>query len=403
MNSTTIAIDSADSAAADLKTEILALVRQYHAAASLESSCDAAGLSALIGSLLEADLGGGRLGEKFENSVAKLFGAREALLVNSGTSANLVAVSSLTSPRMGKLQLKPGDEVITLAAGSPSLAAAIVQNQLTPVFVDIALPTFGVDVRQLQSTLSSRTRAIALAHLHGNPFDLDAVTMFAAFNNLLLIEDCRDAAGANIAGRPVGGYGQFATVSFHSGRQLSTGEGGAVMTSSPLYRSIASSFRDGGRSEMPAYNLRASEMQAALGEGQLEALQDRLTERTYQAQALVDGLAGLGDCLILPESLRTARPSWLELPLALKENASFERDKLVSGLVAAGISARAFAPNLATQPAFQERPHRCVGALRMTDFAARQGLLVRVPPTAGQPDVASIVEAFHQAVGDLRR
>ncbi len=175
------------------------------------------------------------------------------------------------------------------------------------------------------------------------------------------------------------------------------------MTSSPLYRSIASSFRDGGRSEMPGYNLRASEMQAALGAGQLEALEGRLTERAYQAKAMVDGMAGLGDSLILPESLRTARPSWLELPLAIKETAPFGRDKLVSGLVAAGIPARAFAPNLATQPAFQERPHRCGGTLRMTDFAARQGLLVRVPPAAGQPDATSIMEAFHQTIGDLRR
>lgn len=154
---------------------------------------------------------------------------------------------------------------------------------------------------------------------------------------------------------------------------------------------------------MPGYNLRASEMQAALGAGQLETLQDRLMERSHQAQALVDGLAGLGDCLILPESLRTARPSWLELPLAIRENAPFGRDKLVSGLIAAGVPARSFSPNLATQPAFQERPHRCGGTLRITDFAARQSLLVRVPPAAGQPDVASIVEAFHQTIGDLRR
>lgn len=402
MNSSSIALATIETAAG-LKTEIMSLVRQYHAAALIESNCDASGLASLVGSLLETDLGGGRQGERFESSLAKFFGAREALLVNSGTSANLVAVSALTSPRMGKLQLQPGDEVITLAAGSPSLVAAIVQNQLTPVFIDISLPTFGVDIRQLQSALSPRTRAIALPHLHGNPFDLDSVTMLAAFNNLLLIEDCRDAAGASFADRPVGCYGQFATVSFHSGRQLSTGEGGAVMTSSPLYRSIASSFRDGGRSEMPGYNLRASEMQAALGAGQLEMLDDRLMERAHQAKALVNGLAGLGDCLILPESLRSARPSWLELPLALRENAPFGRDKLVAGLTAAGISARPFSPSLATQPAFQERPHRRGSTLRMTDFAARQGLLLRVPPALGQPDVASIVEAFHHTIGDLRQ
>lgn len=402
MNSSTIALEAIETAAV-LKTEIMSLVRQYHAAALVETNCDAAGLAALVGSLLETDQGGGRQGARFESSLATFFDAREALLVNSGTSANLVAVSSLTSPRMGKLQLKPGDEVITLAAGSPSLVSAIVQNQLTPVFIDLALPTFGVDVRQLPSSLSSRTRAIALPHLHGNPFDLEAVTMFAAFNNLLLIEDCRDAVGATFAERPVGCYGQFATASFHSGRQLSTGEGGAVMTSSPLYRSIASSFRDGGRSEMPGYNLRASEMQAAMGIGQFEMLDARLMERTHQAKALLDGLSGLGDCLILPESLRQARPSWLELPLALRESAPFGRDKLVAGLTAAGISARPFSPCLATQPAFQERPHRRAGALRMTAFAARQGLLLRVPPAAGQADVSSIIETFHHTVADLRR
>jgi CDP-4-dehydro-6-deoxyglucose reductase, E1 len=390
-----------------LKSEILTLVRQYRTAQPGGGDGNTAGLAALIESLLDTGLDDTRFAERFEEKLAALFGVREVLMVNSGASANLVAVSSLTSPRMGKLQLKPGDEILTLAAGSPALVSAIVQNQLTPVFVDLSLPGFNVDVRQLQGALSSKTRAIAVAHMHGNPCDLDALTMFAAFNNLLLIEDCRDAAGASFSGRPVGCFGQFATASFHAGRQISTGEGGALLASTSLYRSIAASFRDGGRGEGGArmhagYNLRASEMQAALGAAQFEGLAARLEERANNARAMTDGLAGLAGQLILPESLAAARPSWLELPVVLRETAPFDRDQLVAALVQAGVQARPYPPNLATQPAFQQRPHRRPGALPVTATVAAQGLLIKAPPAAGRPDVATMIEAIHTAVQDLR-
>ncbi len=389
-------VENDTASAAELKTEILALVRRYHAAAPTELHCDAAGLAALVESLLDADFAGMRQAERFEDSLTRIFGVRKALLVNSGTSANLVAVSSLTSRRMGKLQLKPGDEVITLATGSPALVAAIVQNQLVPVYVDLALPGFNVDVRQLQAALSARTRAIALAHLHGNPFDLDSVTMFAAFNNLLLVEDCRDATGASFGGRPAGCFGQFATASFHSRRQLSTGEGGAVLASTPLYRSIAESIRDGG------HNLRATEMQAVLGSSQAEGLALQLAERGSSAKALVDGLAGLSEFLILPESLRGAQPSWLELPIAVRDTAPFKRDRLVSALTASGVPVRPCSPSLPTHPAFQRRPQRTAGSLNTTDFIAHHGLLLAVPHGDAQTDAASIAEAVHSAVRDLR-
>ncbi len=408
MTTSTIAIENGPVSADELKTEILALVRQYSATVPAEGRCDAAGLAALIESLLDAELGGGRYAERFEDKLTQLFGAREALLVNSGTSANLVAVSALTSPRMGKLRLKAGDEVITLATGSPSLTAAIAQNQLAPVFVDLSLPGFNVDVRQLQGALSSRARAIVLPHLCGNPFDLDAVTMFAAFNNLLLIEDCRDAVGATFGGRPVGCFGQFATASFRDGRQLATGEGGAVLASTPLYRSIAESFRDGGRSESAGarthagYNLRATEMQAALGSAQVAGLAARLDERSNNAMTLIDGLAGLAEHIILPESLRAARPSWLELPIAIRESARFTRNRLLQLLAAGGIAARPFLPDLPSDPAFENRDHRTVGALPVSRLLATHGLLVKVPPSAMQADVTTIIETFHSAVADLR-
>ncbi len=396
-------------AAPALKEEILTLVRRYQAA-SLEAA-SSTNLLALIEALLDANWNDGRLSERFEFAIAEWFGTHQALLVNSGSSANLVAMAALTSPRLGKLQLHPGEEVITLASPSSSLAAALIHHQLTPVFVDLALPGFNVDIRQLQSAITMRTRAIALPHLFGNPFDLDAVTILAAFHNLLLIEDCRSAAGARFSGRAVGSFGQFATASFHQGRQISMGEGGAVLASSPVYRSIAASFRDGGRGEQgqlqldhAGYGLRASGLQAALGLTQLAAATaGRIAEGNRNAQAVIEGVAGLGELFILPETLPQAQPSWLELPLALRESAPFSRDEFTMALVAAGVSARPWPPSLATQPAFASRPHRTVGPLRVTNFLAAQGLSIAVPPAgAQQPDVAAIVETIHSVTRDLR-
>lgn len=381
------------------KEEILALVRRYQGASP--DTAAASNLLALVEALLESNWNDGRLHERFEQAIAEWFGAKQALLVNSGTSASLLAVAALTSPRLGKLQLQPGDEVITLASGSTSLTAALIHHQLTPVFVDLALPGFNVDVRQLQSAITVRTRAIALPHLFGNPCDLDAVAMLAAFNNLLVIEDCRAAAGARFKGRPVGSYGQFATASFHEGRQVSMGAGGAVLTSSSIYQSIAASFRDNSQSDH--YELHITGLQAALGLTQLAAASaGAVAKRNYHAAALMEGLSGLGEFLILPEALPQAEPSWLELPVALRESAPFGRDELVVALNDAGVRARPWSPNLATQPAFAARPHRAAGPLRVANFLASQGLSLTVPPSGAQPDVATVIETVHSVVRDLR-
>jgi dTDP-4-amino-4,6-dideoxygalactose transaminase len=249
--------------------------------------------------------------DETELSLANLFGVREAILVGEDASANLVAITSLTSPLMGKLRLKPRDEVITVAAGSRSLVAAILQNKLVPKFVDLALPGFNVDVQKLQGALSSRVRAIALPHLCGNPYDLDAVTMFAAFNNLLLVEDCREAAGASFGGRPVGCFGQFATASFADGNE-------AVLMSSSLYRTIAESLCE-----------------------RVQPLDTRLSPG-IEARALLGRMADLTEHLILPETLRTARPSWRELPIVLRNTSPFTRDELIAKLSDRGVAARPF-------------------------------------------------------------
>lgn len=352
---------------AELKTEILALVRQYQGG-------DSAGLAALVESLLTAEPPHVAHAERFEHKLARLFGVREALLVASGSAANQLAVSSLTSARMGKLRLKPKDEVITIAAGSASLVKALTQNQLAPVFVDITVPGFNVDVRKLQGALSRRTRAIALPHLFGNPFDLDSVTMFAAFHNLLLIEDCRAATGARFAGRPVGCFGQFATASFHAGRHLAAGTGGAVLMNSPVHRGIAESL---------AERHREAEMVAAVGSVQIELLAQRMETRSRNAHALLGGLAEWREYLMLPESLAAATPSWLELPVVVREHVRVGRDALVKALREAGLEARAL-------PA--------TGSLTETKKAGERGLLLTVPAVGG---VDAAVDALHASMRRL--
>jgi CDP-6-deoxy-D-xylo-4-hexulose-3-dehydrase len=258
----------------------------------------------LVESGLDFWLTTGRFADQFEREFAKFMGVREAILVNSGSSANLLAVSALTSPRLGERQLRPGDEVISLAAGFPTTVNPILQNNLVPVFVDVQIPTFNVDVEYLESALSNRTRAVIFAHTLGNPFDLDAVVAFAKKHDLWLIEDCCDAVGSTYRGQKVGTFGDLATVSFYPAHHITMGEGGCVLTAKPLLRTLVESFRDWGRDcwcapgkentcgkrfdwqlgELPhgydhkyiyshvGYNLKATDMQAAVGVAQLKKL-----------------------------------------------------------------------------------------------------------------------------------
>ena len=208
---------------------------------------NAAELRSLVDSSLDFWLTTGRFAAQFEREFAAFSGVREAMLVNSGSSANLLAISCLTSPKLGDRRLRPGDEVITTAAGFPTTVNPIVQNGLVPVFLDIELPTYNLDVRALDAALGPRTRAIILAHTLGNPFALDAVAAFARQHNLWLIEDCCDAVGGTYRGRKVGTFGDLATVSFYPAHHITLGEGGCVLTDKPLLKTLVESFRDWGR------------------------------------------------------------------------------------------------------------------------------------------------------------
>src|SRR5581483_2249084 len=311
--------------AAQLRRKILDLTAQYW----LESSCpedfipgvspvpvsgksiDASAVSAVVDSALDAWFTTGRFGEAFERNLARFVGVRSASLVNSGSSANLIAVSALTSPKLGDRRLKPGDEVITVAAGFPTTVNPILQNRLIPVFVDVTVPGYEVDVRQLETARSDRTGAVFLAHTLGNVFDLDAVSAFTRKHKLWLIEDCCEALGSTYRYRNVGTFGDIATLSFYPAHHITTGEGGAVLTDQPALRVLIESFRDWGRDcwcepgrdntcgkrfdwqlgSLPrgydhkytyshlGYNLKATDMQAALGTSQLDKLPQFIAQR----------------------------------------------------------------------------------------------------------------------------
>ncbi len=282
---------------------------------------DAAELQLLVDSGLEFWLTTGRYAAAFERDFARFFGLRHSLLVNSGSSANLLALTALTSPRLRDRRLRPGDEVITVAAGFPTTVNPIVQNGLVPVFVDVTLPTYNIDVSQLDAALSDRTRAIMVAHTLGNPFDVEAVKAFADAHGLWLVEDCCDAVGSTVDGRHVGTFGDLATTSFYPAHHITMGEGGCVLTNRPMLNKLVESFRDWGRDcwcgpgaantcgkrfdwqlgDLPCgydhkytyshvgYNLKATDMQAAVGVAQLEKLPGFIDARRRNYAALRDG------------------------------------------------------------------------------------------------------------------
>jgi CDP-6-deoxy-D-xylo-4-hexulose-3-dehydrase len=431
-----------------LRRKILELVTEYYVSAF--PSChfipsetpipmagrvfDAAELQSLVDSSLDFWLTTGRFADQFEREFAAYFGIRNTILTNSGSSANLLALASLTSPKLGDRRLRPGDEVITLAAGFPTTVNPIVQNGLVPVFVDTHIPTYNVDASQLEEARSEKTRAVILAHTLGNPFDVDAVLDFVRRHDLWLIEDCCDALGATYKGRKVGTFGDLATVSFYPAHHITMGEGGCVLTGTPLLKTLVESFRDWGRDcwcdpgkentcgkrfewqlgDLPCgydhkytyshigYNLKATDMQAAVGVAQLNKLPEFIAARRRNFRFLHENLRGLDEFFILPSATPGSDPSWFGFPLAVRPDAGISRAQAVRFLEEKKIATRLlFGGNLVRQPAYREVPHRVVGNLPNSDFVMDRLFWVGVYPGLSKPMLEYMVEMLHAATKTL--
>lgn len=368
---------------------------------------------AMIDAALDAWLTTGRFNDAFEARLAAFVGTAHALTVNSGSSANLVAFSTLTSPRLGERAIKPGDEVITVAAGFPTTVNPIIQNGAVPVFVDVTLPGYNIDVTLLEAALSPRTKAIMIAHTLGNPFDLDAICAFAEAHGLWLVEDCCDALGSTWKGRKVGTFGHLATLSFYPAHHITMGEGGAVLTNDPTLRQIAESFRDWGRDcwckpgcdntcgkrfgwqlgSLPqgydhkytyshiGYNLKITDMQAACGLAQLDRLGGFIATRKRNFEHLGAALADARDFLVLPEATPGSDPSWFGYPITLRPEAGVNRVDLLQYLDQHKIGTRLlFAGNLVRQPSMAGRNFRVVGELPVADRIMRDTFWIGVWP-----------------------
>lgn len=387
----------------------------------------------LIDSSLDFWLTTGRYAERFEQEFAELLGVCHCSLVNSGSSANLLAFMALTSPKLGDRRIQRGDEVITVAAGFPTTVAPIIQYGAIPVFVDVTLPSYNIDCSQLEAAVSDRTKAVMLAHTLGNPFDLQSVKTFCHKYNLWLIEDNCDALGSRyqVDGewKYTGTIGHIGTSSFYPPHHMTMGEGGAVYTDDSTLKRLVESFRDWGRDcwcpsgrdntcgerfsrqfgELPygydhkyvyshfGYNLKATDMQAAIGCAQLEKLPGFIAARKKNWQFLRDGLVGLEDRLILPEATQGADPSWFGFLLTVREEAGVTRDQIVGHLEERGIQTRMlFAGNLIKHPCFDEMRASGKGYRVIANTAAASS----TKPSSGQFNASSSLPVTDRIMRD---
>jgi CDP-6-deoxy-D-xylo-4-hexulose-3-dehydrase len=385
------------------------------------------GAQFLIDASLDFWLTTGRFASQFEREFARTVGVRHAILCNSGSSANLLATSALTSWKLGDRQLQPGDEIITVAAGFPTTVNPAIQHGLVPVFLDVDLGTYDIDVARLEEAISPRTRAIILAHTLGNPFDVDAVMALAKRHGLWVVEDSCDALGSTYRGRHVGTFGDLATVSFYPAHHITMGEGGCVLTNAPKMKTILESFRDWGRDcwcepgkentcgkrfdwqlgELPhgydhkyiyshiGYNLKATDMQAAVGVAQLQKLPQFIERRRHNWRRLSEGLSELSHVFVLPRATEHSDPSWFGFALTVRPDAPFSRRELVQWLDARRIATRQlFAGNLLRQPAYRDLPHRVVGDLTNTDVVMQGTFWLGVYPGISDVMVDYVVDSL---------
>jgi CDP-6-deoxy-D-xylo-4-hexulose-3-dehydrase len=371
--------------------------------------------------MVEASLDGwlttGRFNDEFEARLAKFLGVKHLITVNSGSSANLVAFSTLTSPKLGDRAIKQGDEVIGVAAGFPTTVNPIIQFGAVPVFVDVELGTYNIDVTKLEAAIGPKTKAIMLAHTLGNPYNLDVITAICKKHNLWLVEDCCDALGSSYNGQLVGTFGDIGTLSFYPAHHITMGEGGAVFTNNEELKKIAESFRDWGRDcycppgkdntcgkrfcwklgTLPegydhkytyghlGYNLKITDMQAACGLAQLDKAPAFIQQRKDNFKFLKERLAGCEEFLILPEATINSDPSWFGFPITLKDNAPVSRVELLQYLDENKIGTRLlFAGNLTRQPYMVGRNYRVSGELTNTDVVMNSTFWIGVQPALSE-------------------
>ena len=370
--------------------------------------------------------------EKFESRFAKFVGMRHAFMVNSGSSANLLSLSALTSRKLGDRALQPGDEVVTVAAGFPTTVAPILQNGLMPVYVDIDLATYVANEEALEAAISPKTKAIMMAHTLGNPFNMELVSRLAEKHNLWVIEDSCDALGGTYNGQNLGTFGDLSTFSFYPAHHITTGEGGAVLIKKAAHKTLVESFRDWGRDcwcapgcdntcqkrydwtlgELPAgydhkytyshlgYNLKSGDIQAAIGLAQLDRLESFIELRRRNYSHLRTNLKGLEEYLLLPEATTNSDPSWFGFALTVKEGSPKTRNEIVQALNDAKIATRLlFGGNLLRQPAFIGTPRRVVGELTNTDIVMNDTFWIGVWPGLTIPMLDYMISNLHAILG----
>jgi len=427
----------------NLREKILDLVKSYYQEKFIEKKYnpetdrihyagrvfDEDELVNLVDSSLDFFLTSNRYAEEFEASFAEFLGISSALLVNSGSSANLVALTALTSPKLGERRLKPGDEVLTVAAGFPTTLAPIIQNHLVPVFVDVSLGDYTAIPERMIQAISPKTRAIMMAHTLGVPFDLDIVLDLVKRHNLWLVEDNCDALGSTYRDKLTGGFGHIASHSFYPAHHITMGEGGCVVTNDEFLEKIARSIRDWGRDcyctggenntcgkrfsqqfgSLPygydhkyvyshiGYNLKLTDMQAAIGVAQLKKLPSFIAARKNNFRFLLEMLQPYEDCLILPKALPNSDPAWFSFVITVRPDAGFTRNELTRFLEVNMIETRnLFSGNLLKHPAFENIERRVVGDLYNTDLIMNNTFFIGVYPGIKAPHIEWIASVFHR-------
>lgn len=388
-------------------------------------------ISAAMNASMDFWLTSGPFTEKFEKDFAKRVNMRHAFMVNSGSSANLIAISALTSEKLGERALKPGDEVITVAAGFPTTVTPILQNNLIPVYVDIDVGMYVANPIDIERAISKKTRAIMMAHTLGNPFNLDAIMEIARRYNLWVIEDSCDALGGTYNNLQLGSFGDISTFSFYPAHHITTGEGGAVTTKKAMLKPIIESFRDWGRDcwcppgcdntclkrfewklgDLPdgydhkytyshlGYNLKSGDIQAAIGLAQLDKLNHFIEKRQFNWNYLKENLSDLEEYLVLPEKTEKSDPSWFGFALTVKPKCKATRNQIISRLNEKNIGTRLlFGGNLLKQPAFKNTPRRVIGELTNTDVVLNDTFWIGVWPGITIEMLDFMVSEIHNVV-----